>query len=368
MMAADVAEAISEDAIASEVIADVYTLAAPVKDADSEDVGELAFTTMLFEASDSSEAIDGSEPIMFKAYSLIDGSDDYVETSVEITPEMVMRTFSFEDAVEGVDKELALFDDSEIFQTMVVDSIESIDWSIELFSFDATGVDENVDGSPFIYYSMIGSGSNEDGEVRILESTSDDVDIQVTNFSLQNRWHNSSFPADIDGNNSVTPVDVLIVINALNEIGRGALVNIDLSQDSVGLSYLDVNHDTAVTPIDALIVINYINSSRQDASLINEDSESNSQSSLFAPEVGRIVGDARDFLSGDDLSDEQLDTENSDISHDSSDVMDGDSFASRIAYAIIEDASTEVDSDAKVIDAAFEDGAIDLLEDISVLA
>lgn len=366
MMAADVAEAISEEAIASEEIAEVYTMSAPVD--GTEDVSELAFITMQFDVSDSSEAIDGTEPIVFKAYSLIDGSDDYVETSVEITPEMVMRAFSFEDAVEGIDKEIALFDDSEIFQTMVIDSVEPTDGAIELFSFDTTGVDENVDGSPFIYYSMMGSSSDEDGEVQVLESTSDDVDIQVMNFSLQNRWHNASFPEDIDGNSSVTPVDVLIVINALNEVGRGALVNIDLSQDSVGLSYLDVNHDTAVTPIDALIVINYINASRQDASFINEDSDSNSRSSLFAPEVGRLVGDAKALLSEEDLSNQQLATEDSDLSFDSSDVMDGDSSAARIAYAVIEGDSTEVDSDSKVTDAAFEDGAIDLLDDISVLA
>ena len=57
----------------------------------------------------------------------------------------------------------------------------------------------------------------------------------------------ANFPADVNGDEEVTPLDALIVINFLNRDSQ----TVDLK--------LDVNGDNVVTPLDALRVINYLN-------------------------------------------------------------------------------------------------------------
>ena len=67
-------------------------------------------------------------------------------------------------------------------------------------------------------------------------------------------WHNVTNPNDVDGDGSVSPLDVLTIVNYLNAFGSGP----------VGTSspppYLDVDSDNFVSPLDALVVINFINS------------------------------------------------------------------------------------------------------------
>ena len=67
-------------------------------------------------------------------------------------------------------------------------------------------------------------------------------------------WHNVTNPNDVDGDNSVSPLDVLTIVNYLNAFGSGP----------VGTGspppYLDVDSDNFVSPLDALVVINFLNS------------------------------------------------------------------------------------------------------------
>jgi hypothetical protein len=69
-------------------------------------------------------------------------------------------------------------------------------------------------------------------------------------------WHNPDAPFDVNGDGVVSPVDVLLVINALNRGGSGPVSAID-ETDFTG--YLDVNNDGHLTAMDALLVINYLN-------------------------------------------------------------------------------------------------------------
>ena len=66
-------------------------------------------------------------------------------------------------------------------------------------------------------------------------------------------WHNSTNPADVDNDGSVTPLDVLRVINYLNNFGPGYVLNGNPPP------YLDVDGDNQVTPLDALRVVNQLN-------------------------------------------------------------------------------------------------------------
>ncbi|MFY7968701.1 MAG: dockerin type I domain-containing protein [Pirellulaceae bacterium] len=65
--------------------------------------------------------------------------------------------------------------------------------------------------------------------------------------------HNFRFPEDSNGSGSVSPVDLLVVINQLNQ-GRDAVTR--MAPQSFAT---DINADSNLSPIDALLVLNYLN-------------------------------------------------------------------------------------------------------------
>lgn len=67
-------------------------------------------------------------------------------------------------------------------------------------------------------------------------------------------WHNANNPNDVDGDNTVSPLDVLTIVNYLNTVGSGPVTG------SAPPPYLDVDSDNFISPLDALVVINYLNS------------------------------------------------------------------------------------------------------------
>ncbi|HRX78000.1 MAG TPA: cadherin domain-containing protein, partial [Pirellulaceae bacterium] len=77
-------------------------------------------------------------------------------------------------------------------------------------------------------------------------------------------WHNAANPVDTTRDGKVTPLDALVGINLLNEIGNPLLIGgrkLPTSRPaSSALAYYDVNGDGALSPLDVLIVINYLNS------------------------------------------------------------------------------------------------------------
>lgn len=78
-----------------------------------------------------------------------------------------------------------------------------------------------------------------------------------TSLLVQNdRLLNPLRPTDSNADGFVSPVDALLVINALNSTGGGPLTGGNLSDPGL----IDVNGDGNVSPIDALMVINWLNS------------------------------------------------------------------------------------------------------------
>jgi hypothetical protein len=64
-------------------------------------------------------------------------------------------------------------------------------------------------------------------------------------------------PADVNGDEHVTPLDVLHVVNYINQIGPGlAPVAEGEARERI---LLDVSGDGFVTPLDALLIINHLN-------------------------------------------------------------------------------------------------------------
>ncbi|MFP6671236.1 MAG: Ig-like domain-containing protein [Pirellulaceae bacterium] len=84
-------------------------------------------------------------------------------------------------------------------------------------------------------------------------------------------WHNSVNPYDVNGDGSVTPQDVLQIINTLNQDGS-RLLTTDRPLPLVSPFY-DVNRDGFVTPSDVLIIINHLNEKLKPSRKLNRARE-----------------------------------------------------------------------------------------------
>jgi VCBS repeat-containing protein len=78
------------------------------------------------------------------------------------------------------------------------------------------------------------------------------VTINVTNTRA---WRNPTLALDVNGDGSVSPIDVLLIVNYLNQNGAGP-VPVPTPPPP---PYRDTNGDNNVTPADALLVINFLN-------------------------------------------------------------------------------------------------------------
>ncbi len=74
---------------------------------------------------------------------------------------------------------------------------------------------------------------------------------------------NLQLPQDVNADGFVSPIDALVVINALNS-GRRVSTGSGEGENGTKM-FIDVNGDNNLSPIDALLVINYLNSIRSAA-------------------------------------------------------------------------------------------------------
>jgi hypothetical protein len=79
--------------------------------------------------------------------------------------------------------------------------------------------------------------------------------VQSTAPATPPTWHNLTNPLDVNGDGVVSPLDSLIVINALNSQGPGSLG----TAPNAAHSFLDVEGNNRLTSLDALVVINQLN-------------------------------------------------------------------------------------------------------------
>ncbi|MCY2993353.1 MAG: dockerin type I domain-containing protein, partial [Planctomycetota bacterium] len=82
----------------------------------------------------------------------------------------------------------------------------------------------------------------------------------ATTQVVANPWHNFANPCDVDGQNGVTPLDVLIVINYINSHPVSTSLPAAPTSPPPYYDVADGTGDQQVTPLDVLTVIIYINS------------------------------------------------------------------------------------------------------------
>jgi uncharacterized protein GlcG (DUF336 family) len=72
-------------------------------------------------------------------------------------------------------------------------------------------------------------------------------------------WHNAQTTMDVDGDRLITPVDAVLVLNALNTFGPRSLPDFRPAS-AASNGFLDTSGDAFLSPLDALLVINRLNS------------------------------------------------------------------------------------------------------------
>lgn len=85
-------------------------------------------------------------------------------------------------------------------------------------------------------------------------SVTNDVDFAFT--SSVSIWQNPQNRYDVNNNQQVTPLDVLLIINEINQNGSRDLAEVNFQSPP----YIDVSGDGNCSALDALLVINRINS------------------------------------------------------------------------------------------------------------
>lgn len=70
-----------------------------------------------------------------------------------------------------------------------------------------------------------------------------------------NPFHNQENPFDVNSDDDVTPLDALLILNAISQNGGGGPID----EFPPPGRFWDVNGDGTITPLDALLVLNYLN-------------------------------------------------------------------------------------------------------------
>ncbi|MFM8570681.1 MAG: dockerin type I domain-containing protein, partial [Pirellula sp.] len=102
------------------------------------------------------------------------------------------------------------------------------------------------------------NSNTQDGVIEVSLGASTNVDhVDFGGYLPPSPWQNEILPEDVTGNQSVSPLDVLTLINSINAGGSRPLDN-----DPQGVApFVDVNGDRFLSPLDVLMVINFINRS-----------------------------------------------------------------------------------------------------------
>lgn len=90
--------------------------------------------------------------------------------------------------------------------------------------------------------------------------------VETAYFASSHRFHNTSKPADVDGDGSVSPIDALRLIDTLNRRGSMNLAAFQANRNASGaegesdsIGNVDTNNDGSLSPIDVLVVIDSLN-------------------------------------------------------------------------------------------------------------
>ncbi len=188
---------------------------------------------------------------------------------------------------------------------------------------DTPEVDDETTIEPTVETSTNSDDNSDDS------GDSDDNPFPQSRWRRGGRWHpfggrldaeqvdfNYTNPTDVNGDNTTTPLDALMVINQLDRATSSGLTDVS-EVETVGLC--DVNGDNAITALDALTVINALhNGNSETLDSITADAESEDTETL--EESGELEED--DELDDSNEVEEVDEVDASDDADESTDPID----------------------------------------------
>jgi hypothetical protein len=112
--------------------------------------------------------------------------------------------------------------------------------------FSVTAIDDELFEPPVLVWILA-------------QSTSPGLGSGVTQLTVldnDSQWHNYAMPFDVDHDNTISPLDVITIINYLNSNQNPNLIEVTAPTPRI---YIDVDEDQFVSPLDVIILINYLN-------------------------------------------------------------------------------------------------------------
>ncbi len=107
--------------------------------------------------------------------------------------------------------------------------------------------------------SYLKSAKDDGQQLLVMSSAATPVVLQVFILNVASNkhpWQNADEPRDVNKDGTVSPIDVLMVINELNLSGSRDLQHRPATESK----FFDSNGDDSLSPLDALIIINFLNS------------------------------------------------------------------------------------------------------------
>ncbi len=96
------------------------------------------------------------------------------------------------------------------------------------------------------------------GDDGVFETADDRVTTRSMNLTITdsvNYWHNFVEPLDVNNDGNVTPLDLLLIVDHINDANSNELSG----RSSPAAPYLDPDNNGLCTPLDALQIINRLN-------------------------------------------------------------------------------------------------------------
>jgi len=121
--------------------------------------------------------------------------------------------------------------------------------------------DKSLSYSPAAGYVGVDRATYKVTDDQGLSSNNAEIEVLVLDFSTAKPWYNIRRPFDVNDDGIVSPVDALMVINAINARGSKVLPT-SLAGANGLFGFVDSSGDNSLAPLDALLVINELNRMR----------------------------------------------------------------------------------------------------------
>ncbi|MFN7840294.1 MAG: dockerin type I domain-containing protein, partial [Pirellula sp.] len=118
------------------------------------------------------------------------------------------------------------------------------------------------------------------------------VESLETRMVMTSDWQNPVQPLDVDNDRSVSPLDVLVVINAINQGNLGPFETINVADGY----YLDADGDGQLSPLDVLSIINHLNNSNQGSDGGNSSDPGSNPIGFIAIPLRQLSGQTTDLV------------------------------------------------------------------------